>query len=421
MASSLRHEKAFIRWASADGVSVMGTMVSTVVLPLVVYETTGSKALTGGLYALRVIPYIVFGAVAGPVADRWNRRRLIVGGHLIEGVLGATIPIAAMLGVLTVAQVYAVGLLSATAFVFSDAAVFGAVPALVGTERLAAANGFLAAVVSAAEIVGPAVGGLLAATIGPTNAVWFDSFTFFFAAAVQGSIRSTFRIGPVPEGPLAIRAQIAKAFRFVRNHRSVATLLGTGFGNSLGFGAILGLLVPYAVEQLGIPEKDLRVGLLYSAPGVGALVAGLLFARVFSTARVKWITPTSIGLASVLAAALALTTGWAAALVLLILFEWAVATTVTTGITYRQLAAPDELRSSVNTFGRMISWGGQPFGAAAGALIASALDVRAAYLFAATSMMISAICAFVFLRPSTLIDRHDEPAARAPIGSTAGE
>ena len=98
-----------------------------------------------------------------------------------------------------------------------------------------------------------------------------------------------------------------------------------------------------------------------------------------------------------------------------------VATTVTTGITYRQLAAPDELRSSVNTFGRMISWGGQPFGAAAGALIASALDVRAAYLFAATSMMISAICAFVFLRPSTLIDRHDEPAARAPIGSTAGE
>ena len=93
-----------------------------------------------------------FRTIAGPVADRWNRRRLIIGGNIIEGLLGATIPIAALLGVLSVAQVYAVGLLSATAFVFSDAAVFGAVPALVGTERLAAANGFLSSVVSAAEI-----------------------------------------------------------------------------------------------------------------------------------------------------------------------------------------------------------------------------------------------------------------------------
>src|SRR3954471_1928955 len=251
MASGLRNDKKFMRWALADGISVTGTAISNVVLPIVVYEETGSSAATGGLFALRVIPYILFGTIAGPVADRWNRRRLILGGHIIEGLLGATIPIAALMGALTVVQVYAVGLLSATAFVFSDAAVFGAVPALVGTERLAAANGFLAAVVSAAEIAGPALGGLLAATVGPTNAVWFDSCTFFFAAVVQGSIRSTFRVGPVPSGPLAIRAQSSRAYRFVRNHRSVATLLGTGFGNSLGFGAILGLLVPYAVEQLG--------------------------------------------------------------------------------------------------------------------------------------------------------------------------
>ncbi|MCU1365603.1 MAG: major facilitator superfamily 1, partial [Ilumatobacteraceae bacterium] len=166
----LRDEKSFVRWAVADGVSVMGTSVSTVVLPLVVYQTTGSSAATGGLFALRIIPYILFGAVAGPVADRKNRRRLIVGGHIIEGVLGATIPIAALMGVLTVAQVYAVGLLSACAFVFSDAAVFGAVPAMVGTDRLAAANGFHGSMVSGAEIAGPALCGVLASTIGATNA-----------------------------------------------------------------------------------------------------------------------------------------------------------------------------------------------------------------------------------------------------------
>ena len=408
--TGLRDEKSFVRWALADGVSVTGTTVSTVVLPLVVYHETGSSAATGGLFALRVIPYILFGAVAGPVADRWNRRRLIVGGHIIEGLLGATIPIAAMFGVLTVTQVYVVGLLSATAFVFSDAAVFGAVPALVGTERLAAANGFLATIISAAEVAGPAIGGVLAATVGATNAVWFDSATFFFAAAVQGSIRSTFRVGEPPAGPLRIREQIGKAMRFVRGNRTVATLLLTGFGNSLGFGAVLGLLVPYGVEQLGLPEKDLRIGLLYTASGIGALIAGLLFSRVFAPVRVKRITPISTAITAGITVGLVFSTWWIPAVVLLVLFQWAVGTTITTGITYRQLAAPDDLRSSVNVFGRMISWGGQPFGAGIGAAISAALDVRAAYVFAAVALTLSATGAWAFLPHSTAIARPADDA-----------
>lgn len=399
----LRDEKAFVRWAIADGVSVMGTTVSMVVLPIVVYHATGSAAATGGLFALRVIPYILFGAIAGPVADRWNRRRLIVGGHIIEGILGATIPVAALLGVLTVAQVYIVGLLSATAFAFSDAAVFGAVPALVGRERLAAANGFLATVISGAEVAGPAVGGVLAATVGATNAVWFDSATFFFAAVVQGTIRSSFRTGPPIHGPLQIRVQIGKALRFVRGNRTVATLLLAGFANSLGFGAVLGLLVPYGVQQLGLPEKDFRLGMLYTAAGCGALIGGIMFSRVFSTARVKQITPISTGLTAAVTVGLVMTSSWIPAVLMLVLFQWCVQITTTTGITYRQLAAPDELRSSVNVFGRMISWGGQPFGAGIAALISATIDVRAAYVFAAVALTIGATGAWAFLPTSTLI------------------
>lgn len=414
MASGLRNDKHFVRWAFADGISVMGTSISTVVLPLVVYASTGSSAATGGLFALRVIPYILFGAVAGPVADRWNRRRLILGGHVIEGLLGATIPIAATLGVLTVAQVYIVGLLSATAFVFSDAAVFGAVPALVGTEQLAAANGFLGSMVSGAEIIGPAVGGVLAATIGATNAVWFDVASFFIAAAMQGSIRSTFRTGVVPTGGLQVRAQLKRAVKFVRGNRPVATLLLTGCGNSIGFGAVLGLLVPYAVEQLGLPEKNFRVGLLYSANGAGALISGLIFARLFTTKRVRWVTPTAIAAAALMTLGLVVSTNWVPSTMLLVLFSWATGTTIVTGITYRQIAAPDELRSSVNVFGRMISWGGQPIGAGAGAFISAALTVRAAYIFTVVVMSISAIMAFVFLRPGTEIDRSASREQTAP-------
>ena len=170
--TSLRKEPAFVRWAAAEGVSMLGSAVSGVVLPLVVYEATGSAAQTGALFALRVVPYLLFGLIAGPIADRGNRRRLIIGGNLVEGSLIATIPLAHAFGVLSIGHVYAVALLSATAFVFSDAAVFGAVPALVGPNRLPAANGLLSSLASGSEIVGPVIAGLVVASIGATNAVW---------------------------------------------------------------------------------------------------------------------------------------------------------------------------------------------------------------------------------------------------------
>jgi MFS family permease len=381
---------------------MLGTAVSGVVLPLVVYQSTGSAAQTGALFALRVVPYLVFGLIAGPVADRGNRRRLIIGGNLVEGTLVATIPIAHALGVLSVAQIYVVALLAATAFVFSDAAVFGAVPALVGADRLPAANGFLSSLASGSEIVGPVIAGLLVAVIGSTNAIWIDAASFFVAAAVQATIRSSFR-DPDAAAPLdeARRSTATRALRFIRGDRTMATLLIVGFGNSFAFGVVLGLLVPYAVQQLGIPADDGRIGLLYGALGVGSLIAGVLFSRVFALSRVRVLSPGSLAVSGSLAIVLTLNERWVVALVAVTLFSWAIATTIMVGITYRQLAAPDDLRSSVNVVGRMIAWGGQPFGAGVGAVISGVSGVPTAYAIAAGVMLVSAAGAAIALRSPT--------------------
>ena len=90
--TSLRAEPAFVRWASAEGISLVGSAVTTIVLPLVVFEATGSITQTGALYAVRVVPYLLFGIIAGPIADQGNRRFLIIGGNVAEGLLVATIP-----------------------------------------------------------------------------------------------------------------------------------------------------------------------------------------------------------------------------------------------------------------------------------------------------------------------------------------
>jgi MFS family permease len=389
----LRSEPAFVRWASAEGVSMVGSSVTIVVLPLVVYEATGSALQTGLLFALRVVPYLLFGLIAGPIADRGNRRLLVIGGNVVEGALIATIPIAHALGVLTVAQVYVVALLAATAFVFSDAAVFGAVPALVGPDRLAAANGFLASLASVAEIAGPALGGVLAALMGPANVLWLDTLSFMGAAAIQATIRVPFRASDAPPPTGTLRAHARRGLGFIRHHRIVATLLGVGFGNSFAFGIVLGLLVPYAVEQLGLGQDDARIGVLYSAGGVGALLAGVALGRLFLPERVRWLTPTTLVVSAAVVAMLAVSRHWLPAAVLLVALSVTISTTIMVGITYRQLAAPDDLRSSVNVIGRMIAWGGQPFGAALGAVVAQTASVQAAYAVAAVVMAVSAACA----------------------------
>jgi predicted MFS family arabinose efflux permease len=322
---------------------------------------------------------------------------LIIGGNIAEGLLAATIPLAHLLGVLTVTQIYVVGLLSATAFVFSDAAVFGAVPALVSVERLPSANGLLASMASIAEIVGPALGGVLAATIGPSNAIWLDAASFLAAAGVQATIRSPFRTSASTDQPGSIGARIRRAVSFVMSQRALTTLMIVGFGNSFAFGIVIGLLVPYAAEVLQISTDGARIGVLYAAGGVGALVAGIVFGRIFRRDRVRVITPVSLAIAAAtIGLLLVIDRWWAAALVVVVFFA-GISTAITTGITYRQLASPDDLRSSVNVLGRMVAWGGQPFGAAAGAVIAAVATVDAAYTTAAIVMAVTAVCARVGL------------------------
>jgi MFS family permease len=394
---SLRGERNFVRWVGAEGVSMVGSAVTTVVLPVVVFQATGSAAQTGILFALRVVPYLLFGLIAGPVADRGNRRMLIIGGNIVEGALVATIPIAHALGALTIAQVYAVGLLSATAFVFSDAAVFGAVPALVGPERLPAANGLLSSIASTADIIGPVLAGLLVAGVGATTVIWLDAASFWFAAAVQATIRSDFRSDREHDIDGRWTATLRAAMRFIRGERTIKVLLVAGFANSMAFGVVLGLLVPYAVDELGIPVDDGRIGLVYGAIGVGGLVAGMAFSRIYRTQRIPALSPGSLCLSAALAMTLAVGVGWVATLATLALFSCSITTTIVIGITYRQMASPDELRSSVNVIGRMVAWGGQPFGAVLGAIVASVASIAAAYAAASGVMLTAAVGAAVAL------------------------
>ena len=139
---SLLRERDYRRFWAARVLAVAGAGLTAVALPLLAFDRSGGSALvTSAVAALQVAPYLVLGLLAGALADRLPRRVLMVGAEL------ACVVALAALGLLgehaTTVHVLVVALVVPTAFVWFDAAAFGALPALVGRERLAEANGTL--------------------------------------------------------------------------------------------------------------------------------------------------------------------------------------------------------------------------------------------------------------------------------------
>ncbi|MEI4271799.1 MFS transporter [Klenkia sp. LSe6-5] len=393
----LRRDPAFLRFLAARTVAVAGAAVTGVALPLLVFRLSGSAFLTAAVSAVAVLPYLVFGLVAGALADRVDRRRLMLGCQAVAGTALATVPLAAALDVLTVGHVLAAAAVLFTAFVWFDAASFGALPRLVGRSRLPEANSLVFTSASVVDVSFPAVAGLLIALVGPAFALGLDVLSYLVAGLLIASIRvplSDARRPPAAEGPglLARTAgDIREGLVFLWQQPVVRALSLFGFGQSLSAGAVTGLLVVYGVDGLGLDPGSGLVGGLYVAVAAGGLIAGASLTPLSRRVPVGWITIAAYAANAVLLLALALTTVVVPALALLVAWSTASVLSIVNGITTRQRVTPDALQGRVNTTARMIAWGGAPVGALTGGAVAGATDVRTAFLVATVGVGLSAV------------------------------
>ena len=139
----LRRHRDFRRYWVAREVSIAGTFVTAVTLPVLVYRLSGSPSLTALITVVEGVPYLLFGLFSGALSDRLDRRRVMVVADVIAGLTIASVPVAFWLGSLTAVHALAAGFLAQTAFVFFDGAAFGALPAIVGRDRIGQANSAL--------------------------------------------------------------------------------------------------------------------------------------------------------------------------------------------------------------------------------------------------------------------------------------
>jgi MFS family permease len=380
-------DPAFLVFWSARTISFAGTGITTVVLPVLVFKLTGAPAAVAALNVLEVGPYIAFGLLAGALADRLNRKTMMVACDCAAALLLAAVPAATALHLLTLAQLLIVALGVGTAFVWFDAANFGTLPALVDREQFPTAVSFIWTSGSAALLGAPALGAALVEVMAPPDVLGFDAVSYLMSALLLLSIRRPFRRPEhQPDRSTRIRADITEGLRYLWHQPVIRTMTLAVFCACASWGGTFGLLVVYANRALHMTHVDVRLGLLYTAGELGGLITSAMVPKVVKRLAVgrlmaAFLTATAVALVLLAAAP---SYGWAVLIFCCYSLVYTMVTAI--GITVRQMLTPDHLQSRVNTTGRLIAYGGQPVGAVLGGLMAQFLPIRLAFALMAISV-----------------------------------
>ncbi len=410
----LRSDPDFVRFWSARQVSVMGSLVTAVVMPVLIYRVSGSPTLTALTTMLEGLPYLLIGLFAGAAADRWDRRRVMIAADLTCALLIGSVPAAFMLGGLTVAHVLIAAFLTQLVFVFFDGAAFGAMPVLVGRDRIGEANAAIWGFGSALDLTVPMAVGVALAVIHPADLLVIDALSFLGSAYGIRSIRRAMtgdRHHARPFRPRAILADVTEGLRFLWNHDGVRAMTAVGTLQSLAGAGFMALSVPYADRLLGVGTSGWRFGLLFSTWGIGGLIAAWLTPRLLQRRDTAWVTRTAIPISAAAGIVTVSATIWWVAAALIAVWGVAYQVVIINSVSYRQEVTPEHLLGRVNTAGRMLSFGvGWTLGAVAAGLLAARIELRPAMLVMVSICVVGA--AYAWIGPLRILGRAT-PVQRA--------
>jgi MFS family permease len=366
----LRANRDFKVVLGGQAVSALGDAISLTAMPLLVLFLTGSGALMGIVGALQLLPDLALGLAAGALADRWDRRRMMMWADAGRAVLTAMIPVSFWLGWPTMAVILVVALPVNVLRVLSDAGFTSSVPGLVGRDNLARANGYLEATLSVPFIVGPAAAGVLVATIGPATTLAIDAASFAVSAVSLAFVRRPLRADRTGQTP-RILADIKEGIRFVWRHAVLRSIIGYWSAIAIATAALIPALGYYiTIDRRFGPEL---FGFVGSAWSVGYLLGSLLAGRLGNRRVGLRMLATGIVIGSMLVA-IAVTATPAVYLAAGFVVGVALAVLLVSYLTLRSSITPDRLLGRVGSTARVISVGLQPLGMLAGGALIEAAD-----------------------------------------------
>lgn len=366
------------RWLLASSWSTnLGDGIALAAGPLLIASQTRDPVPIALAALLQRLPWPLFGLHAGVIADRLDRRKLVMVVDFLRAAVLVVLAAAIVTDVVDVTIVLVAMFLLGTAEVFADTTTSTLLPMIVEHENLGVANArIMVGFFTGNQLAGPALGAALF-TLGMVVPFATQAVLLALGAVLVGRMRH--RPQRVDRSTSGAWHEITEGIRWLWRHRAMRTLTITIVSFNVTFGAAWSVLVLYALERLGLGE--IGFGLLTSVLAVGGVFGSAIYGRL--SARLSLADIMRIGLLIETAThlILALTTTPAVAMAVFFVFGIHASAWATTSTTIRQRAVPLEFQGRVSSVYGIGVQGGMVVGAAIGGVVADATSITGPFWF----------------------------------------
>jgi len=360
--------------------------VSQIAYPLLVLVMTGSPGIAGLVGFIGTLPYILFQLPAGAVMDRVNRRRLMIACDIVRLVALGSIPLAAWLGRLSIAQVTIVAFTEGTMFVFFRLGEVAAIRIVVPPEQHPAALSQNEARLRAATLLGNPIGGLLF-DAGRTVPFLADALTYLASLVTLLLIRTPFEETRTQQRRNVL-SEIKEGITWLWGQHYIL-IVNLAASATNGLIQVVILVVIVAERERG--ASGTLIGLILGGFGIGGLAGALSGGRIARRLRPNSVVLTTLWIWATLTAAVGVVSSpiVLGALLASLAFMGAV-WNIATGTIYYRLV-PDRLIARVSSVGSLTAFGALPLGSLAGGLLIQWFGPRMAGLIAGAGMLVIAL------------------------------
>jgi len=412
VAPSLVRDRDFVLFWSGQAVSLTGSAVTRVALPLLAVLTLEASPLGLGVLGACVwLPFVGLPMLAGAYVDRHRKRPILLGCNAIRAVLLGLVPVLWALDALTLPILCAIALVSGVCEVVFQVAELAYLPAFVGRDRLLQANSGIESARAGADLGGTGIAGLLVQALGPPLAVLADAASYVVSTLTLGAIR---RREPVPDRATRrhLGREIVEGLEFVWRTRTLRTIAFALMLTNLAWQAFSTAFVLYAIRDRGVGSG--WWGLVLAIGGGTAMMAALVAPRlatrygygpVIVTAGLFTMGPILL-IPAIEGPLWMVVGGWAMAMALSGLGAGVLNVLSTT---LRAKLSPDELLGRIGATTRQLVFAGIPVGALLGGVLAEAFGAR-------SSIWISAGAAVAFMLLLLPLRRIRDPGSASTGG-----
>jgi MFS family permease len=407
----LRESAPFRRLFAGQAVSLVGTQVTRVAVPLQVYAITGSSLDVGLIGLAGFVPLVVFGLYGGSIADAVDRRKLVLVTSTATMLVSVVLLVQAVLQINRVSVLFGCVAAQAAFAAVDSPARRAIIPQLVRAEKLPAANTLAYGSMQLTVIAGPLLAG---AAVGAGGFAWAYAID---VASFVGAFYSVLRLPSLPPGEGARRAglpAVVEGLRFLAAHPVVRMTFAADL-IAMIFGAPTALFPALAYEQYGGSAGT--AGLLYAAPAVGAVVVTLLGGAIARVHRHGLGVVLSIAAWGVAITLFGLTSTLWLGLVLLATAGGADTVSAVYRSTILQVATPPEMQGRLQGVFIVVVTGGPRLGDLEAGAVAAAFTPRVSVVSGGLAC-VAGIGLLALAVPALV--RYDARTAAAHL-ATAGE